>query len=169
MGNHNEKEAIAEVLDTYRGIVTWKVAGLSRAEALRELVPSGTTLLGIVKHFAIEALFRPVGVERWWFQAVLGETEPDFPWTEDDPDADWRIETSESVQDVLDLYDQECAVSRSILEDLESLDADFAQGERTLIARDILLHVIEEIARHVGHMDILRELVDGSTGWGPQG
>jgi uncharacterized damage-inducible protein DinB len=156
-----EKAAIAEVLDTYRGIVKWKLDDVSCEDAVRAFVPSGTSLLGIVKHLAY--------VERWWFHAVLGEMEVELPWTDDDPDADWRIDEGESIQDVLELYEQECAVSREVLENLESLDAEFARGDRTLIARDILLHFVEELARHVGHMDILRELIDGSTGWGPEG
>ncbi len=160
MSTTAEKAAIAEVLDTYRGIVKWKLNGVSQEDAVRPLVSSGTSLLGIIKHLAY--------VERWWFHAVLGKRDVDFPWTEQDPDPDWRIEDWESIQGVLDFYDQECAVSRIVLEELESLDAEFPRGNRTLIAREILLHFVEELARHVGHMDILRELIDGSTGWGPQ-
>lgn len=160
MSSAKEKAAIAEVLDTYRGIVKWKLEGVSQEDAVRPLVPSGTSLLGIVKHLAF--------VERWWFHAVLGRMDVGFPWTEEDPDPDWRIEDWESVQGVLDFYEQECAVSRDILEGLESLDAEYPRGEQTLVAREILLHFVEELARHVGHMDILRELIDGSTGWGPE-
>ncbi len=122
-------------------------------------MPSGTSLLGIVKHLAY--------VERWWFQAVLGKGDPEFPWTEEDPDADWRVEDDESVDDIVELYKAECAVSREILEGLESLDGEYRWGKRPVTARDILLHMIEEIARHVGHMDIIREQTDGATGWGP--
>jgi hypothetical protein len=50
---------------------------------------------------------------------------------------------------------------------LESLDAEFPRRDEMLTARGILLHVIEEIARHAGHMDIIRELIDDATGWGP--
>jgi uncharacterized damage-inducible protein DinB len=150
-----EKAAIADVLDTYRRLAVWKLAGLSHDDATKPMVPSGTSLLGIVRHLAY--------VERWWFQAVLGQRDVEFPWTEDDPDADWRIADGETVDDVIALYEAECAISREVLDGLESLDTEYPRGS----ARSIVLHMIEEIARHVGQMDILRELVDGSTGWGP--
>jgi uncharacterized damage-inducible protein DinB len=159
MTSHDqEKAALADVLDTYRKIVVWKLAGLSRDDAIKPMVPTGTSLLGIVKHLAY--------VERWWFQAVLAKSEVDFPSTDNDPDADWRIEDDETVSGIIDLYEQECAVSRGVLEEV-SLEADYPLHDRTHSAREIILHMIEELARHVGHMDILRELVDGVTGWGP--
>jgi uncharacterized damage-inducible protein DinB len=155
----SEKEHLAEVLNTYRNIAVWKLEGLSLDDATRAGVPSGTSLLGIVKHLAY--------VERWWFQAVLGRRDVEFPWTDDDPDADWRIEDDDTIASVVALYRAECAISNQILEALDSLDAEVTMGSRTRIARPIVLHVIEEIARHVGHMDIIRESIDGSTGWGP--
>jgi len=150
---------MAKVLDDYRRIVVWKLDGLSRDDALRPGVESGTSLLGVVKHLAY--------VERWWFQAVLGKRRVEFPWTEEDPDADWRIVDEESLDDIVALYQAECAVSREILDGLESLDAEYPRRDDVLTARGILLHMIEEIARHVGHMDIIREQLDGTTGWGP--
>lgn len=153
-----EKAAMAEVLDTYRDIAIWKVDGLSKEDAVRPMVPSGTSLLGIVKHLAY--------VERWWFQAVLAKRDVEFPDTEDDPDAEWRVEEDESVQDIVDFYNAECAISREVMTGL-SLDAEYERRTGTTTARKIILHMIEEIARHVGHMDILRELSDGATGWGP--
>lgn len=160
MTNHDkERTAFADVLDTYRRMVVWKLDGLSREDAMKPMVPSGTSLLGVVKHLAY--------VERWWFQAVLGQRDVEFPWSEDDPDADWRIADGESVQDIIDLFDAECAISREILDGLESLDAEFPVGSQTRIARNILLHMVEEVARHVGHMDIIRELTDGTTGYRP--
>ena len=151
-----EKAAIADVLDTYRDVVRWKVEGVSRAEAIRPIVTSGTSLLGVVKHLAY--------VERYWFQAVLGGDDAAFPWSTDDPDADWRIEDDETVADILELYERECATSREVLHRLESLDGEFPRRDELLTARVILLHMIEEMARHAGHMDIARELVDGTTG-----
>lgn len=150
---------MAKVLDDYRRIVVWKLEGLSRDDALKPGVESGTNLLGVVKHLAY--------VERWWFQAVLGERDVEFPWTEENPDADWHVADDESIDDIVAFYEQECSVSREILEQMESLDAELKRGERTLTARGILLHMLEEIARHVGHMDIIREQTDGATGWGP--
>ncbi len=162
MGDYDkEKAALADVLDTYRRMVVWKLDGLSREDAMKPLVPSGTSLLGIVKHLAY--------VERWWFQAVIGRRDVDFPWSDDDPDADWRIEDGDTVPGIIDLFHAECAISREIFDAIDSLDAEYPRRDEMLSARGIVLHMIEEIARHVGHMDIIRELTDGSTGyWPPQ-
>jgi hypothetical protein len=157
--NTPEKETLSRYLDTYRDIIAYKTAGVDREASVAPMVPSGTSLLGIVKHMAY--------VERWWFQAVLGCREVEFPWSEDDPDADWKIEEGESVEDVIDLYRGECAESRSILDGIGALDELFPQGGEEISARRVVIHMLEETARHAGHADILRELIDGSTGWGP--
>lgn len=157
--NTPEMETLVRYLDTYRGIIVFKAEGVERSAGIEPLVPSGTSLLGIVKHLAY--------VERWWFQAVLGQREVEFPWSEDDPDADWRIEQDESVDDIINLYRGEFAESQAILEGIGSLDDLFPQGDDEISARRVVIHMIEETARHAGHADILRELIDGSTGWGP--
>jgi hypothetical protein len=157
--NLAELETLARALDDYRGIVVWKLDGLSEEEARRPMVPSGTNLLGIVKHLAF--------VERWWYQAVLGQGDPEFPWTDDDPDADWRIEDDDTLESVIALYAAECAASRRIHQSFND-GADvvpFRDGETS--ARSVVVHMLEETARHAGHMDIIREQIDGGTGWGP--
>jgi uncharacterized damage-inducible protein DinB len=122
------------------------------------MVPSGTSLLGIVKHLAY--------VERGWFQRVWAGQEISVPWTEEDPDADWRIEPDETTQDVLALYEGECARSREIVAAAASLDEVVVhpRWKEELSRRWILTHMLEETARHVGHADILREQLDGATG-----
>ena len=155
-----EKAAIAEVLDAYRDVVHWKVDGLTRDEAVKRIVASETSLLGVVKHL--------VYVERYWFQVVLGGNADAIPPWADAPGFDWHIEDDESIADIVALYTAECARSRDVFDALESLDEEFPRREEMLTARSILLHLIEEIARHVGHMDIIRELIDESTGWGPE-
>jgi uncharacterized damage-inducible protein DinB len=154
-----EKAAIAEVLDTYRDIIRWKVDGVSLHDATRHFVASATNLLGVVKHL--------VYVERYWFQVVLAcDANAMPPWRED-PGFEWRIENNESIDVILQLYATECERSREVFNNLESLDSEFPRRDERLTARGILLHVIEEIARHAGHMDIIRELIDDATGWGP--
>lgn len=157
--NTPEKETLTRYLDTYRDIIVHKVEGVDWAAGVEARVPSGTSLLGIVKHLAY--------VERWWFQAVLGQREVEFPWSEDDPDADWKIEQDESAEDIINLYRGECAESQEILDGIGSLDDLFPQGDDEISARRVVIHMIEETARHAGHADILREMIDGSTGWGP--
>ena len=154
-----EKAAIAEVLDTYRDIIRWKVDGVSQRDAVRRFVASDTNLLGVVKHL--------VYVERYWFQVVFaGDATAMPPWRED-PGFEWRIEEDESIDDILELYTAECARSCEVFNSLDSLDAEFPRRDEMLTARGILLHVIEEIARHAGHMDIILELIDDAAGWGP--
>ena len=133
-----------------------KVEGVSDEDLRRPMVPSGTTLLGLVKHLAY--------VERWWFQDVFGGETVEYPWTDDDPDADFRIEPNESTQEIVDLYVEECRKNRDIVA-AASLDDMAARPDRSKYSlRWIVAHMIEETARHNGHADILRELIDGVTG-----
>ena len=153
------RRKIGEVLDTYRRTVLWKLDGLSRADAMRPMVSSGTSLLGVVKHLAF--------VERYWFQRVLAGRDVSLPWSSDDPDADWRIEADETVAEVVELFERQVAISREVVDGIDSLDEEFVRRDETLSARSILLHMIEEIARHAGHMDIMREMIDDATGYLP--
>ena len=151
-----EKEMLAAYLDLHRATLKWKVDGLSEDDAKRPMTPSGTNLLGIVKHLAY--------VERWWFQDVFAGRDCEYPWTDDDPDADFRIEPGETIESIFALYDAECEEARRIV-GAASLDDEAARKkERGYILRRILVHMIEETARHNGHADILRELLDGKTG-----
>ena len=157
--NTPEMETLARYLDTYRDIIVFKAEGVDREAATKPMVPSGTSLLGIVKHMAY--------VERWWFQSIVGQRDVEYPWSDEDPDADWQIEENESVEDIIEFYRRECAKSRMIVEEIRSPDATFPQGDDEISIRRVLIHMVEETARHAGHADILRELIDGSTGWGP--
>jgi uncharacterized damage-inducible protein DinB len=154
-----EKESLQVALNRHRDAILWKLEGLSDEDLRRPLVPSGTSLLGLVKHLAY--------VERSWFQGVWDGQEVSLPWTKEDPDADWRIEPDETTEDVLALYNGECDRSRAIVAAASSLD-DIAEHPRRqgwrMSRRWILIHMIEETARHVGHADILREQLDGATG-----
>ena len=154
-----EREILAGFLDFHRATLLWKLEGLDDQQLRRAMVASGTSLLGLVKHLAY--------VERSWFQGVWAGEEVTFPWTSEDPDADWRIEPDETTGQVLALYDGECDRSRAIVAAASSLD-ELAQHPRQkdwkMSRRWILIHMIEETARHVGHADILREQLDGATG-----
>jgi len=151
----SEKETLEAFLDYHRQTVVLKCADLSDEELRRPMVVSGTTMLGIVKHLGF--------TERWWFQEVFAARDVEFPWREDDPDAEFRIEEHESAESVFDFYVQECDKSRAIVAEA-SLDdlAGNSKSERSL--RWIVSHMLEETARHNGHLDILREMIDGTTG-----
>ncbi|HKQ02889.1 MAG TPA: DinB family protein [Actinomycetes bacterium] len=154
-----EREMLAGFLDFQRATLLWKLEGLDDEQLRRAMVPSGTSLLGLVKHLAY--------VERSWFQGVWDGQEVRFPWTKEDPDADWRIEPDETTEDILALYDGECDRSREIVDKASSLEEVIQHPRRqewSMSRRWILIHMIEETARHVGHADILREQLDGATG-----
>jgi uncharacterized damage-inducible protein DinB len=146
-------------LDAQREIVLEKVKGASDEDLRKRLVPSHTTLLGLVKHLAY--------VERWWFQDRFAGNEVSYPWTHENPDADFIIEPEESTKEILDLYRAECEKSRVItgsaaLTDCATYASKSGNEPRTLCW--IFVHMIEETARHNGHADILREQLDGTTG-----
>lgn len=157
-----EKETLTGFLDWQRLTVLVKIDGVSDADLRRPMVPSGTSMLGMVKHLAY--------VERWWFQKVFMDQDVSFPWSEDDWNADFRIEADETTQDIVDLYKRESDVSRAIiaaasLDDLSRyVKTEGHKGLGTTSLRWILLHMLEEVARHNGHADILREMIDGTTG-----
>jgi hypothetical protein len=109
-------------------------------------------------------------MERWWFTAVFAGREADFPWTDEDPDADFHVEPGESTAKILDLYRGETGRSREIEATAGSLDDQAARSlnrrgiDTRFNLRWIISHMIEETARHNGHADILREQIDGTTG-----
>src|SRR5688500_6720089 len=155
----DEIELLTSFLDNQRSAMLAICDGLSD-EALRQrLVPSLTTILGMVKHLAY--------VERWWFQDVFEGRACEYPITEDDWDADFRIEPEESTQDILGLYKAESAITREIIaaHELEEISRNHTQRPPCTL-RWTILHVAFDTARHAGHADILREQSDGKTGIG---
>jgi uncharacterized damage-inducible protein DinB len=155
----DERTTLEVFLDYYREAVKGKVRGLSDEDARRQLVPSATTLLGLIKHLC--------RVEVSWFQHRLAqipsEELPALRWI-DQPDGDFRIAPEETVETLLAQYEEQCTVSRETAARFELDDAvpHPVLGEVSL--RWIYVHMIEETARHAGHADILREQLDGSTG-----
>jgi uncharacterized damage-inducible protein DinB len=151
-----EKESLKAALDRHRDVVLWKLDGLDEEQARRPMTPSGTSLLGLTKHLA--------AVEYDWFSRTFGrETEP-LPFSDDDPEADLRIEPGETVEGVRAFYGRARAASDKVIGDLGLEDRGTAWHGATVTLRWVLIHMVEETARHAGHMDILRELLDGATG-----
>jgi len=145
---------LSAFLDRYRETMIWKLQGLSKEQASRRLVPSDTTLLGVVKHLAY--------VERYWFHDFKGDP-ISFPWNEGEPEREFVIEREDNVESITALYEGEIARSREIVEQ-SSLDDLSKPAKEPLSLRWIMIHMIEETARHAGHADILRELTDGAIG-----
>jgi hypothetical protein len=109
-------------------------------------------------------------VEQNWFRSrFAGEKDLPVPWTEEDPDADMRVDPGENAEQVLQFYRDQCERSRKIaagrsLDDLaEEWPADRPPEKRPNL-RGIYVHMIEETARHAGHLDVARELIDRTTG-----
>ena len=159
-GVAEERTTLEAFLDFYRDAVKAKVRGLSEEDARRALVPSATTLAGLIKHLR--------RVEASWFQHRLDRIPlADVPalrnW-DSDIENDFQVEPGETVEELMAKYDEQCAVSRETAArySLEETIQHPVGGELSL--RWIYVHMIEETARHAGHADILREQIDGSTG-----
>jgi predicted enzyme related to lactoylglutathione lyase/uncharacterized damage-inducible protein DinB len=155
----SEEQQLAGMLDWYRAAVLRKVEGIARATATTSPVRSGTTIAGLVKHLAL--------VEDSWFHyrfAGLPEPEPwaSAPW-DDDPDWEFHSAVDDTFEDLVALYQDACARSRSAAAGHE-LDATAVNSEREFTLRFAYVHLLEETARHAGHLDILREFLDGTTG-----
>ena len=151
-----EKESLKVSLDRHRDAVLWKLEGLGDDDLRRPMVPSGTSLLGLVKHLA--------AVEYGWFCDTFGrETEP-LPFDDDDPEADLRIEPEETTEEILAFYGRARAAADQVIAELEVEDTGTAWSGAAVTMRWVLIHMIEETARHAGHVDILRELIDGMAG-----
>lgn len=151
-----EKESLHVSLNRHREVVLWKLDGLDDEQLRRRVVPSETSLLGLVKHLA--------AVEYSWFCQTFGrETEP-LPFSDDDPDADLRVEPHESTADVLSFYARARAAADQVIDDHDMEDLGTAWSGDAVSMRWVLIHLVEETARHAGQMDIVRELIDGATG-----
>jgi len=156
----DERSLLETFLDLYRDIVKRKVGGVSEQDARRHLVPSMRRLGGIVKH--------PSWVELNWFQRVLAgrpaEDLPPVPRTDEDPDADFRMDPDETVEHLVAAYDEACALSRAAAA-TRALDDTVSHGRMGQVSLHwIHKHMIEESAWHAYHAGILREQVDGMTG-----
>jgi len=152
-----EREALEGFLEYHRRVLRGKLRGLSEEDARRRLVPSLTTLLGLVSHAA--------AVERNWFQHYLGGRPREEITGNARGDApSWDVGADQTIDGVIAEFDSACMVSRQVATGF-TLDQTVPQDELGQVSvRWIYLHMIREYARHVGHADILREQIDGTTG-----
>jgi hypothetical protein len=155
-----ERDALGGFLDKQRAALLRKVEGVSDEDARRTPTASALSLLGLLKHSALW--------ERRWFQIVVAGRNFPGEWPEPGaPDTDiedFRVDEQDTVKHWLAYFEEQAAVSREITAALD-LDAPCAWPDlahRNL--RWVLLHMIEETARHAGHADIIRETLDGSRG-----
>ena len=151
-----EKESLRVALDRHRDAILWKLEGVGDEDLRRPLVPSGTSLLGLVKHLA--------AVEYGWFCDTFGRPAEPLPFDDDDPDADLRVEPEETTAGILAFYGRARATSDRVIDEIGLEETGMAWFGEPVTMRWVLIHMVEETARHAGHVDILRELIDGMTG-----
>ena len=156
----DEREMLEAMLDWYRAGVVAKVSGVPQDVATATPLRSPTSIAGLVKHLAL--------VEDSWFAGRLAGLD-EAPWYAEvdwEADRDWEFHTAvnEPIADQVALYEAACSRCREIAagRDLDEIGADTSRQAFTL--RFVYLHLIEETARHLGHLDVLRELLDGTTG-----
>jgi uncharacterized damage-inducible protein DinB len=152
----DERSTLESFLDDYRDIVVRKVSNLSDADARRRLVASPTTVGGLIKHLR--------WAEYGWFDQLLQERSNDNRRTHD---RSWEFEflPEESLPTLITEYQTQCEQSRRIA---ARYPLDHVLPHRrfgTVSLRWIYVHMIEETARHTGQLDILREQLDGATGF----
>jgi uncharacterized damage-inducible protein DinB len=162
----NETATLLGFLEYQRATLGWKCGGLDAADLRVTVAASTMTLGGLLKHLAL--------VEDSWFSRSLHGREWHSPWNtidwEADPDWEWRTAAEDSPEQLFALWQRAVARSRRCVEEaladggLERLARrPFPDGSAPSL-RWILLHMIEEYARHNGHADLLRESIDGLTG-----
>ena len=157
----DERTTLRDWLEMYRATVPLKVAGLTGEQLCAQPVPGSTlSLLGVVRHLT--------EVERYWLTDVLlGEDSPDIYSHREAPDGDFELATPDGAAADLERYGVEVAQARRHEASFASVD-DLAKGHRRgqpVSLRWILSHLVEEYARHLGHMDLLRGAIDGRTGY----
>lgn len=157
------KAVLHRYLRSGREALLWKLDGLSEYDVRRPLVPTGTNLLGLIKHVASvelgylgDAFGRPSGVPLPWFA-------PDA-----EANADMWATADESREQIIGLYRRSWEHTDTTIDELD-LDAVgqvpwWPEDRRTVTLQQILVHMIAETHRHAGHADLVRELIDGAAG-----
>jgi hypothetical protein len=159
----DERTLLIAFLDYHRETLRQKAGGLDAAQLDPALAPSDMTLGGMVKHLAL--------VEDWWFRCVLLGLEHAEPWAsvdwDDDADWDWHSAKDDSPEQIWVVYEANVSAADAAYADLD-LDTlsvkKSRQSDEPFSLRWILLHMIEEYARHNGHADLIRQSEDGQTG-----
>lgn len=159
----SDRVLLTQYLDHHRSILVRKAEGLDRDQLSVRLGPSELTIGGLVKHMALVE-------DAWFHERLLGQPVPE-PWAsvdwEADPDWEFHTAVDDSPEELLALYQAACERSRAAVDQIDDLDAltviASSRGERFSL-RWVMLHMIEETARHNGHADLIRESIDGATG-----
>jgi uncharacterized damage-inducible protein DinB len=159
----DSKTDLHRYLQAARTAILWKLDGLSEYDVRRPLTPTGTNLLGLVKHLA--------GVELLYFGLVFDRPIADPPsWLRQDapPQSDFWATATESRESIVELYQRAAAHSDATISELSLEAVGYVPWWSPELAKTplqrVLVHVIAESHRHAGHADIVRELIDGAAG-----
>lgn len=152
----DERPMLESMLDFFRATVVAKASGLSHPQATTPAVPTTSlTIAGLVKHLA--------ATERFWFSIDFAGLDIDWPWSDGNTHGAFVLTAGDTIESLIAEYAAECERSRHAVANAE-LD-DVAKGRGMVFSlRYAYLHMIEETARHCGHLDLLREALDGTVG-----
>ncbi len=155
----DERDTLGGFLDWYRAVVERKVNGLTLEDAQRITTPTGMSALGILKHLG--------WVERGWFRETFAGEDVEAIDRDGDNSAEFAIGNGDTVESVIAFYRAEVGEARRVVRESPSLDAlsvreTSYRGHVSL--RWIMVHMLEETARHAGHLDLMREDIDGQVG-----
>ncbi|HJE52014.1 MAG TPA: DinB family protein [Tessaracoccus flavescens] len=153
-----ERDTTVGFLDFLRATIVRKCEGLTEEQLRSTPTFSAMTLLGLVRHLTM--------VERYWFQGVFLDADVEFWWSQEEPDGEWIVPADVTAADVLAAYKAECQISNRIVGEypLETPSKYAPSDDERASLRWIVVHMVEETARHAGHADLLREAIDGVTG-----
>jgi uncharacterized damage-inducible protein DinB len=155
----NESDVLLRYLDEQRKHVLGAVEGLSDEQLRRAVLPSGWSCLGMLKHLALSD-------EHYWFRSIVGGERLDF--FPEGVNADWHVDADEPAESIFNLYRSEVAAANAVI---AATPLDMAPRQRDPVwdtwgidfpnLRIIMMHVITETACHAGHLDAVREIIDG--------
>lgn len=151
-----EQDALNQQLDFQRATLLRKLDGLADKELRRQMTPSGLSLLGLVKHLT--------ATEHGWFLNIYAGLPDPSPYG-DDPEEDFRVGPDDKADALIAEYLRTCDRARAVVSGMELDDVVSTPWSRSVNLRAIMLHMIQETARHNGHADIIREKIDGATGY----
>ena len=151
-----EKESLLAALERHRDAIDWKLAGLTDEQLRASVLPSPITPIGLVKHLA--------AVEFGWFCDTFGRPSEPLPFDLDDENADFRLEPDETTADMIAFWGRARVAANEAVDEIDLGETGTAWFGEEVSMRWVMIHMVEELARHAGHMDVMRELIDGAVG-----
>lgn len=144
-----------------RETLIWKASGLTDGQGRWSPVESGTCLLSLIKH--------SINVERYWISDYIAGEAVMYDWTAADPNAEWTLASTDTFAGLIAEWGEEATRTDAILASLSAVDWERVPSTEAAAKRGfsigwVLTHMVEEVGRHCGHADLIREMIDGSVG-----